>query len=288
MSASPLNSSRFIEIERMDNPSVCPYLAFSDDLESRALYPRLDHLCRATKAPRPTASWQSQYCLSANHRDCPYFGRPMITSTPRRQSPFLTSRRVASLLALIALIAPIVFVTVLVVSQGSDRSNGGNDTADDIGRSVLASPSPESEESPSDTLVTQTSTPVPTVRTTGTVSPASATQPVLVPASSSTPTPRRSTPTATVTSTPTPTPPPTPMPSATATPLPPTPTVIPTTQPESPTPAPASLMHVVVYGETLSSIAARYGVTTNAIIELNGLSNPNLIVAGRQLLIPQP
>jgi LysM repeat protein len=44
--------------------------------------------------------------------------------------------------------------------------------------------------------------------------------------------------------------------------------------------------HVVAAGETLSLIAARYGVTVDAIVAANGLSNPNAIYAGQRLFIP--
>jgi len=49
---------------------------------------------------------------------------------------------------------------------------------------------------------------------------------------------------------------------------------------------PAAGTHVVQPGETLSSIAARYGVSEAAIAQANGLANPNLIYAGQQLVIP--
>jgi len=44
-------------------------------------------------------------------------------------------------------------------------------------------------------------------------------------------------------------------------------------------------IHVVQPGETLSSIAARYGTTALAIAQANGLSNPNYIYAGQRLTI---
>jgi LysM repeat protein len=47
-----------------------------------------------------------------------------------------------------------------------------------------------------------------------------------------------------------------------------------------------STVHVVQWGETLSIIAARYGVTVNAIVQANGLSNPNYIYAGQRLSVP--
>jgi LysM repeat protein len=44
--------------------------------------------------------------------------------------------------------------------------------------------------------------------------------------------------------------------------------------------------HVVATGETLASIAARYGVSASVIIEANSLANPNHIVVGQALSIP--
>ena len=45
-------------------------------------------------------------------------------------------------------------------------------------------------------------------------------------------------------------------------------------------------VHTAQAGETLSSIAAQYGVTSQAIMAANGIANPNLIYAGQQLTIP--
>ncbi|MFN2186098.1 MAG: LysM peptidoglycan-binding domain-containing protein, partial [Anaerolineae bacterium] len=44
--------------------------------------------------------------------------------------------------------------------------------------------------------------------------------------------------------------------------------------------------HTVRRGETLSSIAARYGTTVQAIVQVNGLANANYIYAGQRLIIP--
>lgn len=44
--------------------------------------------------------------------------------------------------------------------------------------------------------------------------------------------------------------------------------------------------HLVSSGETLDKIAARYGTTINALVEANGLSDPNLIRIGQELQIP--
>jgi LysM repeat protein len=45
-------------------------------------------------------------------------------------------------------------------------------------------------------------------------------------------------------------------------------------------------VHVVQRGETLYSIARRYGTTTAALVTANGLRNPNFIYAGQRLVIP--
>ncbi|MEM7538161.1 MAG: LysM peptidoglycan-binding domain-containing protein [Chloroflexota bacterium] len=39
-------------------------------------------------------------------------------------------------------------------------------------------------------------------------------------------------------------------------------------------------------GDTLSKIAARYGVTTQALMQHNGISNPNMVYLGQKLSIP--
>lgn len=44
--------------------------------------------------------------------------------------------------------------------------------------------------------------------------------------------------------------------------------------------------HVVQAGDSLSSIAVQYGVTVEAIMQANQMSNPNLINVGQELVIP--
>ena len=46
--------------------------------------------------------------------------------------------------------------------------------------------------------------------------------------------------------------------------------------------------HVVQQGETLSKIAAQYGVTVEALMALNSITDPNLIQVGENLAIPAP
>lgn len=47
------------------------------------------------------------------------------------------------------------------------------------------------------------------------------------------------------------------------------------------------IVHVVQAGESLGSIATRYGISADAIIEANRITNPNLIRVGDRLIIPQ-
>jgi murein DD-endopeptidase MepM/ murein hydrolase activator NlpD len=55
----------------------------------------------------------------------------------------------------------------------------------------------------------------------------------------------------------------------------------------TPSGAPASgVFHVVKAGETLATIARRFGTTQSAIAAANGLSNPNLIREGQRLVVP--
>jgi len=70
----------------------------------------------------------------------------------------------------------------------------------------------------------------------------------------------------------------------------PSPTPSPTPRPpEAPTVTPQrQVTHIVQPGETLSSIARQYGVTSQAIMEANGLEDPNLLEVGQELVIPQP
>jgi LysM repeat protein len=63
----------------------------------------------------------------------------------------------------------------------------------------------------------------------------------------------------------------------------------PTPAPGTPTPPPTgTTTHTVVRGESLNTIAARYGVTVSAIVRANNIANPNLIFPGQRLVIPAP
>jgi LysM repeat protein len=60
--------------------------------------------------------------------------------------------------------------------------------------------------------------------------------------------------------------------------------LVPVAGPQAPTPSNQS--HIVHEGETLSDIAARYGVSVSALAEVNGISNTSMIVVGQTLTLP--
>lgn len=86
-------------------------------------------------------------------------------------------------------------------------------------------------------------------------------------------------------------------PSAPASPSPPSPSVEPSEEPStgppaspepspSPTPAASYRTYRVRAGDTLSTIAARFGTSVKALAELNRIADPSLIRVGQLLLIP--
>ena len=97
--------------------------------------------------------------------------------------------------------------------------------------------------------------------------------------------------------TPTESPPTEPPPAATIVPtsVEPTSEVVPTVAPTEPAPAATTepsagtgeeTTYVVQRGDTLFSIARRYGTTVQAVAARNGIANPSLISVGQTLIIP--
>ena len=66
----------------------------------------------------------------------------------------------------------------------------------------------------------------------------------------------------------------------------PTGQVPPPQPPPPPSPPPTGFYYTVRYGDTLAIVAARYGTTVWAIMQANGLANPNFIYVGQVLWIP--
>ena len=59
-------------------------------------------------------------------------------------------------------------------------------------------------------------------------------------------------------------------------------------EPEPPVEAPPAVTHTVARGENLTMIARQYNVTVEALIAANEIQNPNQVLAGDVLIIPQP
>jgi LysM repeat protein len=95
---------------------------------------------------------------------------------------------------------------------------------------------------------------------------------------SSTATPTSTTPAETATPTATPTP------TSTGTVVAPTATPTPTAT----LPPGTQVIYVVHTGDTLYSIALHFGVTVQALMDANGITNPNYIQVGQTLIIPNP
>lgn len=79
-----------------------------------------------------------------------------------------------------------------------------------------------------------------------------------------------------------------PMPSPAALGSLPTNSAVPTLASVTPAPAAAggTFKHTIASGESLYTIARRYEVTTQAIVQANGLSSPDKIVVGQSVIIP--
>jgi lysozyme len=56
--------------------------------------------------------------------------------------------------------------------------------------------------------------------------------------------------------------------------------------PPSPVTPVTPQVYVVVAGDTIEIIAARFGVTVTALLELNPLINPDIIIPGQELQLP--
>ncbi|MBF6606478.1 MAG: LysM peptidoglycan-binding domain-containing protein [Chloroflexi bacterium] len=253
---------------------LCPFLA-TENRAWRAAMPMREHRCTAVAPPvRLSLDKQRRLCLTATHPECATYlaavargradvrtdppsvaGRRYPSTTPvllERVRPSLpavatTSSRGIGQLALVALLA-VAVVAIALARLGSSTSSG-----------AIAAPSATATLS-----VGVAASPSVAPAVVGSVGPSPA--PTPSPAASSpapTPSPRP-------VATPRPTPSTTPAPTGAAT--------------QGPSPS-AAVTYVVRPGDTLSSIAARFGTTAAAIQALNGLADPSLIHPGQVLKI---
>ena len=75
--------------------------------------------------------------------------------------------------------------------------------------------------------------------------------------------------------------------------FPPAPVVSPVALAGTPLPATATIRHQPIFyivkpGDTLSTIAAQFNISTIALMQANGITNPNVLAVGQQLIIPPP
>jgi len=236
-----------------ESPS-CPLLGLPDDQLSRFSYPSVGHRCRADDSPRPIdLGHQAAFCLTAMYPECPRYRAAAVSRRPGAATPATAE---ASGVAL----------------ERARADAGGPGTPGEPGRR------PPTWTSRWRRVV---AIGIGIAVVAGVVyfaSPAIADWMQQMGAGTSAASPSPSTP-----------PPATPSPTL-ATPAPtPTPTAtgVPTATP-SPTRTPAATpqVHVVVRGETLIAIAARYGVTAAAIKKANGITGAGLIYVGQRLVIP--
>lgn len=59
-----------------------------------------------------------------------------------------------------------------------------------------------------------------------------------------------------------------------------------TTAPTEPTPIGEQEVYIVTAGDSLSSIADRFGIPVSTIVEVNKLTDPNFVFSGQRLVIP--
>jgi len=65
----------------------------------------------------------------------------------------------------------------------------------------------------------------------------------------------------------------------------PSPTSTPTATP-TPSPTPAARIHVVGRGDTLSEIADKYGISVQALMKANDMTDPDKLSEGDKLKLP--
>jgi len=236
---------------------VCPLLALAGDRRTAVDGVDGGHRCHAEDPPIPLdRGMQAQLCLVAAHERCERytgFARRSGAAAPGQSAVadgFVTTR---------LLIAPQPAWRGIAGRGRGTRPGpliaaGAGVLAVGIGAAAVAG---GILDAPPQAAVVPTSTasPSPTVEPT-----------------------ERATPTAEPTPSPTPIPTPTPIPAT------PVPTAVPTAAPPPQPPPPQT--YTVQQGDTLAAIAQRFGTTTGAIQQANGIEDPNQIFIGQVLVIP--
>jgi LysM repeat protein len=237
---------------------VCPLLALAGDRRTAVDGVDSGHRCHAEDPPMPLdRGMQAQLCLVAAHERCERyigFARRSGAAAPGRS----------------AIADGLVTTRLLIAPQPAWRGIAGRGRGTRPGP-LLAAGAGMLAVGIGAAAVAGGMLDAPP-QATVTPSPSATPRPTADPT-------RRATPTAE----PTPTPTPSPTPSPTPVPATPVPTPIPTA---APPPPPAQQTYTVQQGDTLAAIAQRFGTTTTAIQQANGIEDPNEIFIGQVLVIP--
>ena len=235
---------------------ICPLLGLLDDQSSRFSYSSVGHRCYADGRPRAIdLSYQGSFCLVPAYTECPRYRAAAASRPPGAATPE------ASWVA-----------TERVGAEAGAPGASGEPGRQPLGRTsrwrgvlaiviavaVLAGAAYLASPAIGDWM-----------RQVGAGATPTSTSPSTPPLATPAPTP--ATPARTPTTTRAAIPSITPTPAAATSTLAATP-----------------LVHVVVKGETLIAIAARYGVTVSAIMNANGITDAGLIYVDERLVIPSP
>jgi LysM repeat protein len=244
------------KMESADRPGVsCPHLGSLSDSEHPRPGTSEQNACYLGKGARSISQLQQEaFCLNARHPGCPRVmrdqGEPGAGPEGKerlRREGFVPKVRHAPLPGVTSVSAVLVVLVVLVVVWLSLRSGGFS-----FGQ-LAGSAAPEVDPSPVADVAALATQVVP-----GTPTPTpGATVVVLTKEKAASPTPS-------------PTPPP-------------------SVQPATPAPAPTAIagtVYEVQDGDSVYSIAAKYGTTVEAIAATNNLADPSKLDLGQRLTIP--
>lgn len=121
--------------EEEPGPAVCPLLGLRDDPQSRALFPRSDHVCAQPGVGSPTLGWQRLYCIGDAYPTCPYLQPPAPRPPTRRRWWQRMSRYwLPTCVTLAALDALAIALVLASIVAGSGAASGPAGAMSALGR----------------------------------------------------------------------------------------------------------------------------------------------------------
>jgi LysM repeat protein len=240
-------------------PGACPYLGMVGDRNSHHSFPSRLHLCHAGEPAHVGLGFQADYCLGGMYPSCARYQRAeeAAAAPPAAGTGLAEPAGAADVVPAVAAATVATATPSLGRVKGERRPRGTSPLVSLLlGVALIAI-----------IVAFAAAAGLLHVPTTGSVTTPT---PTGQPSASSAPTTPPASATPTPTSSPTPTPTPTPTPAPTA------------------SPTSGEILHTVQANETLTSIAAMYGVSVDAIVARNGITDPNLIEVGQVLIIPAP